>query len=395
MKHEHAWKNFEEVKPDEPVVVSANPYAWKDPKTITMRDWLYGRRYLREFVIETIAPGGIGKTTLITVEALSMVSSKALLGIAPPRPLRVWLWNLEDPIEETQRKIQAAALQYGLTAEDIGDRLFVNSGRDTPLVIAHTTRDGATIAQPVVDALVEETKKRQIDVMIVDPFVSCHQVPENDNGAQDMVIKEWGRIAGLGKCATHLVDHARKMAPGEEVTTQSSRGGKAKTDGCRGVWVVNPMTEQEGEKAGVENHRLHFRIYDDKPNLHPPTDKRADWYKLVSVDLPNGHLGGPGDSVGVVTKWEWPDFLAGITGRDFDKAAAAIRAGRWKESIQAKDWVGRPIAKALGLDLDSKIGKAKTKELIKVWIKAGSLVVVEEKDDHREIKKFVKVADDG
>src|ERR1700756_4517560 len=33
-----------------------------------------------------------------------------------------------------------------------------------------------------------------------------------------------------------------------------------------------------------------------------------------------------------------------------------IRAGRWKESIQAKDWVGRPVAKALGLDLDSKSG---------------------------------------
>ena len=56
--------------------------------------------------------------------------------------------------------------------------------------------------------------------------------------------------------------------------------------------------------------------------------------------------------------------------------------------------LGRQAAKALGLDLDSKSGKAKVKGLIKIWIEAGSLVVVEEKDDHREIKNFVKVADD-
>lgn len=394
MKHEN-WKGFAEaVPPEEPVVITATPYAWKDPDKIAMRDWLYGRRYLREFVIETVAPGGIGKSTLITVEALSMVSGKALLGIVPPRPLNVWLWNLEDPIEETQRKIQAAALQYGLTPEDIGDRLFVNSGRDTPLVIARSTHNGVIIAQPVVDALVAEIQKRQIDVVNVDPFVSCHHVPENDNGAQDMVIKEWGRVAGRAKCAVHLVDHARKMAPGEEVTTQSSRGGKAKTDGCRGVWVVNPMTEQEGEKSGVENHRLHFRLYDDKPNLHPPGDKRADWYKLVSVDLPNGHLGGPGDSVGVVTKWEWPDLLAGVTGADFEKVASVIKGGKWRKDFRATDWVGKAVGRALQLDVKNTADLAKIKAMLGMWFSAGSLIEVEGKDAKSNPRTFVEVKED-
>jgi hypothetical protein len=43
----------------------------------------------------------------------------------------------------------------------------------------------------------------------------------------------------------------------------------------------------------------------------------------------------------------------------------------------------------------SKSEKAKVKALIQIWIKAGSLVVVDEKDDHREWKKFVRVADDA
>jgi hypothetical protein len=155
------------------------------------------------------------------------------------------------------------------------------------------------------------------------------------------------------------------------------------------------MTPDEGAKAGVENHREYFKLENGKANLAPPPEGK-DWYRIIPVSLGNGDGGllDNGDSVGVVVRWKWPDPLDGITGADFDKAAAAIRAGRWKESIQAKDWVGRPIAKALGLDLDSKVAKAKVKGLIQVWLKAGSLVVVEEKDDHREIKNFVKVADD-
>ena len=120
----------------------------------------------------TIAPGGLGKSTLVTAETLAQVSGKDLLGVAPEGRLRVWLWNLEDPKVETERKIQAVALHYGLTPEDIGDRLFVDSGRDQPLVIATATRTGAMIVRPVVDALVAEIIRRKIDVIVIDPFVS-------------------------------------------------------------------------------------------------------------------------------------------------------------------------------------------------------------------------------
>jgi hypothetical protein len=61
------------------------------------------------------------------------------------------------------------------------------------------------------------------------------------------------------------------------------------------------------DKAKVDNPRLYFKTYNDKANLTPPAEG-SDWYKLVSVDLGNGPKGMPGDSVGVVAKWEWPDL---------------------------------------------------------------------------------------
>jgi hypothetical protein len=58
-----------------------------------------------------------------------------------------------------------------------------------PIVIAEQTRDGAKIAVPVVDAVMETIRSNRIDVMTVDPFVSSHRVTENDNNAIEMVVK--------------------------------------------------------------------------------------------------------------------------------------------------------------------------------------------------------------
>lgn len=375
-----------------PVPIHATPYVFKDPATIPQREWLYGQLLVRKIVSATISPGGIGKSSLVAAEALAMVSGKPLLGVTPPDQLRVWLWNLEDPQEETERKIQAAALHYELEPDDIGGRLLVDSGRDQKLVIARTTRDGAMIVQPVVDSLVAEILKHQIDVLVIDPFVSCHEVAENDNSAMDMVVKEWGRVAERGNCAVQLVHHTRKMGDAVEVTTESSRGGSSQTDACRVVRTVNRMTKQEAANAGVENPRLYFRTYNDKANFAPPVEK-SDWYRLESVDLGNGPMGLPGDSIGVVTEWEWPDATAGMTPADYDKVVAEVRGGKWKASIQAKEnWVGHAIAEALGLDLELAADKAKVNAALKMYLAAGTLVVVERMDEvQRRQKKFIEV----
>jgi AAA domain/Bifunctional DNA primase/polymerase, N-terminal len=374
--------------------IHATPYAWKDPATIRRREWLYGHLLLRKFVSATVSPGGIGKSSLIATEALAMVSGKPLLGVSPDECLRVWLWNLEDPQEETERKIQAAALHYEQSHGDIGDRLLVDSGRDQKLVIARTERNGTVIVQPVVDSIVAEIIARKIDVIIIDPFVSCHEAAENDNPAMDMVVKEWGRVADRGNCAVHLVHHTRKMGDGE-VNTESSRGGSAQTDACRVVRAINRMTKAEATNAGVDNPRSYFRTLNDKANLQPPTDK-SDWFKLESVYLGNGPMGMPGDSVGVVTEWQWPDLTVGMTAADYDKVAAVIRSGKWKDSIQAKNWAGNAVAEALGLDPKDPADKARIKATLRMYIGAGTLVVVERFDDEqRKLKKFVEAPEEA
>jgi hypothetical protein len=115
---------------------------------------------------------------------------------------------------------------------------------------------------------------------------------------------------------------------------------------------------------------------------------------MPALPIGNGPLGTEGDSVAVVTPWVWPDALAGVTGSDFERVAAVIRAGKWREHPQSKNWVGLAVAQALDLDIENKTIKARVLRMIRAWLRSKSLVVVDGFDDKSMRRKFVEVAED-
>jgi hypothetical protein len=371
--------------------LQAHPHIWTDPKSIPPRSWLYGRHYIRKFVSCTVAPGGSGKSSLALAEALAMASGKALLGQKPVERVKVWLWNLEDPLEETQRRVAAACLHFKLTPADLDGWLFIDSGREMPLVLAETQRDGTKLNTEQLAALQATIEAKGIGCLIVDPFVSSHRVTENDNNAIEVVVKAFARVADHTDCAIGLIHHTRKTN-GEEATVEDGRGASALLAAARSARVVNTMSEKTGAEVGVENHRFYFSLQNGKGNMAPPPNK-ADWFKLASVTLGNGRgLYPEGDHVAVVEAWKFPDPAAAITALDFDKAAAMIRSGSWRLDWQCENWVGVAVANALDLDLDKPTEKATVKAAIGMWLRSGSLVVVERRDAKRMLKKHVEVA---
>ena len=90
--------------------IVASPYGWRDPAAVPSRQWIYGRWFLRGTLACIVAPGGAGKSTMLASIALSLAAGRPLLGKVVHRgPMRVWLWNLEDDMDELSRSIQAAA----------------------------------------------------------------------------------------------------------------------------------------------------------------------------------------------------------------------------------------------------------------------------------------------
>jgi hypothetical protein len=272
--------------------------------------------------------------------------------------------------------------------------LFI-TGSETKIVVAHETSDGVMIVTPVIDALIDALDQ-QFDVMILDPFVRSHGVKENSNEAIDRVVATLADAARMTNIAIGLVHHTHKLY-GVKVTMEASRGASSMVGAIRAGRVLDVMSEQEAKNFGFsERARFsYFRAEDGKTSMSKRAES-ADWYEIVSVGLGNGSgsLLDDQDRVGVVAKWEPLDLLADVPGGDFDKAATAIRGGRWRENAQAKDWAGRAIAMALSLDLDKPGDKAKVKALLKMWLGSDALIVVEEHDEKSMLRKFVKVAND-
>jgi hypothetical protein len=377
--------------------ISATPFVWRDPAKIPPREWLFGRHYIRRYATGTVAPGGTGKTSLVQTEALSMATGSDLIGGSEiDTPLRVWLWNLEDPLEEVERRFAAAVIHHGVDPATLAGRLFVNSGRDTPLVIATKAKDRLTIVQPVLDALAAEIRANRIDVLIIDPFVSSHGLPENDNSAIDAAVKAWARVAHVGNCAVELVHHSRKLN-GETVSADSARGGSAFVDGCRGVRVINRMTEDEASKLGITEPRRFFSMIDDKPNMAPPPAGKRDWYQLVSVQLPNG------DDVAAIDRFMPADPLDDVTATDLASVQKRFAEGGHRYDEQSSDWGGYAVAEVLGLDIgiggksgrtpEQNAARAKVKDILRKWLAAGDIRVVNGKDSQRKTKSFYASAE--
>ena len=376
-----------------PASIRPTPYTWRDPSTIPPRQWLFGKHLIRQFLSLTVAPGALGKSSMITVEILSMLTGKPLMGDAPPFPLRVWSWNGEDPRDELDRRFQAACLHYGIREEDIGGRYMTDSGRDLPITIASTGKDGCKIATPQVEGITRALIENKIDVLIVDPFITSHSVPENDTTAINAVVAEWRKIADRANCAIELVHHVSKAAAMDDsFGIYGARGAGALIDGVRSARFLARMSKEEGERFGVENPRRFFRVEGGKENLTPP--QNATWRQMIGVSLGNGSgFWIEGDDVGVCTAWEPPDVFDGVTTRDLQRVQRAVDAcdNPPKAKELASDWVGFVVAEVLELDLGRGLKKAertsaqnqaraKVRRLLSEWIKSGALAVESQHD---------------
>lgn len=368
-----------------PAPIKATPFEWRAEADIPARQWLYGRHLLRRFVSVDVAAGGTGKSSVKIGEALAMASNRPLYDVEiHGGPLNVWLYNLEDPAEESERRIHATAKWFKIAPEEVSNGLFVDSGRDQRCVIATETEYGARIAQPVYEQIKAQILQNRIDVLIIDPFVSSHEVSENDNRAIDVVTKAWGKLADECNCSINLIHHVRK-GNGQEANADSARGAKALVDAARSVQVFNRMSPDEASLAGVaEDQRgFYFRVQNDKANLAPP--EKAAWYRMNNVSLDNG------DQVGVACPWKWPELFEGISTRHLIAVQKVVEQGEWRADSQSPDWVGIAVAQAL--DLDPVVAEKRIKGLLKDWVKNGALTVVDGKDEQRRTRKFVVVGE--
>jgi hypothetical protein len=376
---------------DERNTLAPTPFEWIDPTLLPKRQWLYGRHLIRKYVSTTIAPGGLGKSSLIIAESLCMASGRGLLGEYIAEPLRVWYWNGEDGQDENRYRMVAAASHHKISPDAFASRLFHDTGREKEITIGANDRGGFTINNFVVDEIIRHIIDNHIDVLIVDPFVAVHTVGENDNGAINAIVRAFARIAEFGNCAVELVHHIRKPGAGVSADTDvnDARGASALIGGVRSARVLNAMSKDEAATFGIEDRFAYFRVDNGKANLAPRSDD-AVWRHIVGYDLGNGEGNTAGDSIGVVEAWELPGIFAGTPRDALAQAQRIFSAGKHHYDVRSPDWAGYSVSDMLGLDPEEKEGKARIRKIIEKWIETGGVEKYNMPDKNRRPRYFIR-----
>jgi hypothetical protein len=360
--------------------IVAKPFVWKDPRTLPRRNPILGK-FWPGFLSATVGAGAIGKSSRIVVDALEIASGHSLFHPSRP-PQNVWLWNLEDPLIEMEKRIEAAMLHYRIKPEETQGRLFLN-GRDTPLKLAHMAYGSIRIDPTAVDEMIDMIRTFQIAVLFLDPLRNAHRITENDNTQLGVVCDMLIDIANATSCAIDIAHHPRKAANGtEEITIDDARGGGALGGALRAARIVRRMTPEEAQLANIEEAKriFYFCVNDNaKPNLG--IGREAEWCRLISQPLGNdGDSGERGDDVQVATPWKMPGALDGLSVTHLDELHRAMGDDLFPTSPRASDWIGYTLARVAGIDAETEGGKKRLKIIIANYVAADQLILVQRKN---------------
>ena len=314
--------------------------AGEDNAPIPPREWLLGNQFCRTFVSSLLGAGAVGKTALRVLQSLALTTGTALTGEHVFQRSRVLYLLLEDDRDELRRRVRAAMLCHSIAHVAIKGWLFLAVPRGMKLA---EMRDGS----PQVGELEKRLRKvivaRGIDLVIFDPFIKSHGMPENDNPAIDYVSDLLARLAAEFNIAVDAPHHVRKglTDPGD---ADSGRGAGSFKDSGRLVYTVTGMTAQDAERFGVreDERNSYIRVDNAKVNFVPPAAK-ARWFKLVGVPLGNGTEQYPaGDEIQTVEPWDPPDVWRGISNSIANAILDEIDRGlpdgsRYSDSSAAKE----------------------------------------------------------
>jgi len=381
--------------PPPPLGNILRPYVARPYEEIPRREWLHAGHYQRKQVVGTIAPGDYGKTSLGLLNGIEMATYIGLIGPAPSagKPLRVLYWNGEDPDEEIERRIAAICLRWGVDrATKLEGQLFVGGKLPTGQRFAKINRQHAVVVnQPLIAEVSKYIADNKIDVVIFDPLINFHSVPESDNMLMEQVVSDvFKTVAVDNNCCIEILHHTRKntlTSAAGELTVDDSRGAGAIANAFRSVRVLNRMSKDEAASIPDitgEARRLYLRIDYGKTNTRRPPEK-ATWLHLVSVKLPNG------DDVQTVEPWEFPKASAGVGIDVMQWIQDTVRADpKYRADSRADDWIGHLLGERINLDSESKAGKQHLSKIIRKLFRTKVLEPDWRKDETRQPRKYVK-----
>ena len=265
-----------------------------DIANIPPREWLVDHLCLKKYITGLVAPGGVGKSSLALALGLSVATNTDILQLGVRQQANVLVINNEDSADELQRRIAGIMTQFEMCPSSIEDRLFYTSGYEAKYTLSEMS-DGGQKETAFAQDLIQRMLDNDIGLLIVDPFVSTHNAPENDNTAMDQVMSIYRKVAAKTGAAIIAIHHTRKLndSGGSAGNADIARGASAFKDAVRVVATLTPMSKDEAKALTFDEQKQshHFRLDSGKQNFSAKMSN-AQWFRMESCLIANGERVG-------------------------------------------------------------------------------------------------------
>lgn len=217
------------------------------------------------------AAGGVGKTEIAIMMAVSIATGRPFLSWTPARTGRVLLALAEEDEGEARRRIYRVARGMRLTDEErlrVAARVYVAPLAGTPVSLLERGENGNPVETDVMRDLraLLATPGEPWALVVIDPLArwggpDC----EVDNAQATRAVEAFETLTKApGRPTVLVVHHTSKRARAEgDRDATASRGASALTDGMR--WVALLSTKEIGEIRAV-------RLEIVKNNYCPPSE---------------------------------------------------------------------------------------------------------------------------
>src|ERR1700722_9390194 len=359
------------------IELTLEPARLPDPTTIPPRKWLYGSELIRGFVSVLVSPGGTGKTAYAMMVAACCALHRNLLGNKVFQQVNCAVFNLEDPMEELERRLAAIMIHHKIKERELRGRYFLHSAESRKVVIAQLDKEGFEVIYPDKDALIAQFIANKIGIAVVDPFSESHSLEENSNPHMVKAMAAWREVARETNAAILLVHHVRK---GTSLDIEAARGAKAMTDSARVGLLMTPMSPEEAVSFDLtEEERIAYVRLDNAKTNMAPKAAEARWFKLAQVELGNTEIDDlypNGDRVAALEQWQAPRTMHGVAWTDIIEILDRVQEGPSPGELYTETKKGRNNDRWVG-DLLCEIADrtpAQARIIIKLWMKSELLI---------------------
>jgi RecA-family ATPase len=294
-----------------------------DPSAIERRDWLSVGLLLRQHITLLISPGGVGKSTLsmLIAVAVALGRSNMVPNRTVAKPGNVLVVNSEEDLDEMQRRLAGILKHYKIEPAELTGKLHIESLYGRGGLLAHHDGNGDVSDGELIEKLVGFCRDNEIRLIVIDPLVGFHDIPENDNTGMEKVATVLRRVARGTGAAVLTVHHTRKSQGSESHAgdMDAGRGASALAAAARIAITLARMTKDTATKLNIDwKIAQHLRRIDDAKQNYAPAVEEVSWFEMADTQIANG------ERVGVPVEFD----MAGIAERAAIEKQREIEEGQ-------------------------------------------------------------------